>query len=140
MNHHTLRELAKLGTGLVLADIISALWLNAAGLFPMTILGVTWTATSVPAIIVFDTALLVLLAHYGWNMRIPITSPSERTLLNVVGIVFLIVAFAHLTRIAFGATILLGGFDIPVWLSWAGVIVTGYLSYASFHFASIRRR
>ncbi len=140
MSHHSLREIAKVGVGLVIADIITALWFSAAGLFPMSLLGVTWTATMVPEIVIFDLALLLLLVHYGWNMKLPISSPSERTLLNVAGIIFLVVALAHLTRIAFGAELILGPYDIPVWLSWAGVIVAGYLSYASFHFAGVRRK
>jgi hypothetical protein len=140
MNHHSLREIAKVGSGLVLADLISVLWFSAAGLFPMSILGVTWTSQAVPEIAIFDIALLILLVHFGWNMRLPVQSPSERTLLKVAGFIFLIVSLAHLTRIAFNWSFILGDFVIPVWLSWFGVIIAGYLSYASFHFAAVRRR
>lgn len=136
MNHHRiLREIAKVGTGIVLADFISVFWFSASGLLPMSLLGVTWTSAMIPEVIVFDGALLILLAHYGWNMRFPVTSPSERTLLTVTGIIFLVVALAHLLRLMFGLQLILGGFEIPLWLSWAGVLVAAYLSYASFHFS-----
>lgn len=135
MNHRTLREIAKVGTGLVIADLVSAFWLSSAGLFPLTLLGVTWTSAMIPEIIVFDGALLILLAHFGWNMRLPITSPSERTLLAIAGAVFALVAIAHLLRLMFDMQIFLGGFELPMWLSWAGVVVTGYLSYSCFHFS-----
>lgn len=138
--HHTLREAAKVGVGLVVADLISALWFSGAGFFPLTILGITWSASAVWPIVVFDLALIALLVHYGWNMRLPIESPSERGLLKLVGLVFLVVALLHLLRIAFGWNLILGEITIPIWLSWLGVIIPGYLSYSSFHFALHKRR
>lgn len=140
MNHHTLREIAKVGTGLVLADLVGVIWFSSAGLLPMTMLGVTWTNSMLPEIFVFDIALLVLLIHFGWNMRLPISSPSERTLLTLSGTVFLVIALAHFIRIMFGMRLILGTFTIPLWLSWVGVAITIYLSYSSFHFARHGRR
>ncbi|MGH9021478.1 MAG: hypothetical protein ACRDV0_10805 [Acidimicrobiales bacterium] len=139
MTHHTLKEIAKVAVGIVIADLISVIWLAGAGLFPMSIFGVVWTSTAVPEILVLDVALLILFAHLGWGAKLPLTSPSERTLLILSGILFLVVALLHLARLAFGLDLALGTFEIPLWLSWVGVIVTGYLSYASFHFAAMRR-
>lgn len=135
MRHQTLREIAKIATGLVVADIVSTLWFASAGVLPMTLLGVKWTAAMIPEVLVFDIALLMLLVHYGWNMKLPISSPSERTLLWVAGIIFLIVAVAHLMRLMFNMDLILGDFDVPEWVSWVGILITAYLSYASFHFA-----
>lgn len=140
MSHHALREIAKIGSGIVIADIVSVLWLASAGFLPLTILGVNWTNAMVPEILVFDVALLLLLIHFGWKMRLPITSPSERVLLMFTGVIFLIVALAHLARLTFGWSLILGNFEVPLWLSWVGVIITGYLSYSSFHFARRVRR
>jgi hypothetical protein len=140
MHHHMLRELAKVGTGLVLADLISVLWLSSAGLFPLSILGVEWTGAMVPEILVFDAGLLVLLIHFGWNMRLPVSSPSERTLLYFGGFLFLAVAVGHFLRLTFGWSLILGGFAVPLWVSWMGVAATLYLSYSCFHFARMRRR
>lgn len=139
MNYHTLREIAKVGAGLVIADMISAIWLASAGLLPMTILGVSWSADMLPEILVFDGALLLLLVHLGWNMRLPVSSPSERTLLTVAGVLFLVVALVHFMRVTFGWGLILGGFAVPLWLSWIGFAITLYLSYSCFHFVRHRR-
>lgn len=135
MNHHTLREIAKIAVGLVLADLLCVVWFSTAGFFPLTILGVTWKSASIAPIFIFDVALIILLAHYGWNMRLPIKSPTEKNLLIFVGLIFLVVALVHLLRIAFGVDLILGSATVPLWLSWLGVIIPGYLSYSSFHFA-----
>jgi hypothetical protein len=139
MNRHILRELAKVGVGLVIADLVSVLWFSGAGFFPLTVLGITWTASAVLPIMAFDLAVIVLLAHFGWSMKLPISSPSERTLLKVVGLIFLVVAVVHLLRLALGWNILLGDAEVPMWLSWFGFLIPAYLSYSSFHFALKRK-
>lgn len=140
MNQHTLREVAKVGAGLVIADLVSVIWMNAVGLLPLTILGVTWTSTAVLPIVVFDSALLILLVHYGWNTSLPIKSPTEKWMLVIAGTIFLAVAILHLTRLAFGWAFILGEFVVPTWLSWVGVLLAMYMSQASFHFALRPRR
>ncbi len=136
MKHrNVLRELAKIGVGLFIADLVSVLWFGSAGFFPLTILGVTWTASAILPIAAFDLALIILLSHYAWRTRVP-ASPRERTLLYVVGLVFLVVCLVHLARLAFGWTIILENVEAPLWLSWFGAIGAGYLSYASFHFGA----
>jgi hypothetical protein len=137
--HHFLRELAKIAVGLFIADLVGVIWFGAAGFFPLTILGVTWTASSILPIAVFDAAVILLLIHLGWNTKLPVRSPSERGLLSSAGAIFLAVALIHLARLAFGWSVALGSFAVPLWLSWVGVIVAGYLSYASFHFAFRRK-
>lgn len=135
MKHTKLmRDIAKVGVGLAIADMASVLWLGTAGFFPLTVLGVTWTADSIMPIAVFDLALVVVLAHYAWHTKMPAT-PSERSILRIAGVIFLVVAALHLSRIAFGWPLVLGNFEAPVWLSWFGVAAAAYLSYASFHFA-----
>lgn len=137
---HNLRELAKLATGLVLADALYAIWLSGAGALPVAFLGVSILQTMVVPIVVFDSVLALLLAHYGWGIALPVRTLRERTALIVIGIIFAIVALAHWVRIAFGIDIVLGSWLVPVWLSWIGVLVTTYLSYLSFHFAFVKRR
>lgn len=135
MNHHVLREVAKVFCGLFLADLVSVLWLGGAGFFPLTILGVTWTSSAIAPIAAFDIVLILLLAHWGWNMKLPVRSPGERGLLTIAGVVFALVALLHLGRLAFGLQLILGDFMVPMWLSWLGFLVTVFLSYTSFHFA-----
>ena len=130
------RDIAKVGVGVVVADMLSVLWLNTAGFFPLTVLGVMWTQEAILPIVMFDLALIILLVHWGWNAKLPINSPSERGLLRIAGIIFLAVAVMHLARLAFGWDLVLGEFSAPLWLSWLGVLIAAYLSYSSFHFAT----
>jgi len=139
MKHHTLRELAKVGVGLMIADIISVIWFSSAGLLPLTVLGITWTSQAVLPAVLFDAGLIILFAHYGWNMKFPVQSPTERTLLKLVGVIFLVVAIIHLLRLAFGWTLILGSANVPLWVSWLGVIIPAYLSYSSFRFGVKRK-
>lgn len=134
--HKRLRDLAKVGVGLVIADLIGVLWFSAAGFFPLAILGVTWTSQAILPIALFDIALIIVLVHAGWHTKAPVRSPSERTLLRLVGAIFLLVAIVHLLRLAFGWNVVLGDFDVPVWVSWLGVFFAGYLAFSSFHLAA----
>lgn len=54
------------------------------------------------------------------------------------GIVFLLIAFAHLLRIVFGTPVVVQDIPIPVWASGIAVVITGFLSYEGFHFARKR--
>lgn len=135
MHHITLREIAKVGIGLFIADIACGIWLQSAGLLPITLLGITWAPSYLVPGIVFDLAIIILLAHYAWHTRMPVRSPSEKTLLLIVGLIFLAISLIHLWRIAFGVPLSFGDFLVPAWMSWAGVLLTAYLSYSSFHFA-----
>lgn len=130
-----LREVAKVGVGMVIADIVCGIWLSSAGLLPITLLGMSWGASMIVPGIVFDLVLILILAHYAWNMKLPIESPTEQGLLRLAGFIFLIVALLHLMRIAFGWNLIVGNVAVPLWLSWLGVVIAGYLSYSSFHFA-----
>lgn len=132
---NSLREAAKIGVGLVIADLVSAIWLSGAGFFPITMLGITWPESVILPVIVFDSALIILLSHYAWHTKMPIASPNEHKLLMFVGTVFLIVSLLHLVRIAFGWEFIIAGVGIPEWISWLGVMFAAYLSYSSFHFA-----
>lgn len=127
--------MAKVGTGLIIADLISVIWLGSAGFFPLTILGVTWTASAIVPIVVFDALLALLLLHFGWNVKLPVRSPGERGLLLIAGGVFAIVSVLHLLRLAFGWSVVLGPFIVPAALSWLGFLIAAYLSYSCLHFA-----
>lgn len=140
MKHHkALRELAKVGVGLFIADLVSVLWFGSAGFFPLTILDVTWTASAILPLAVFDLAIIILLSHYAWRTKLP-ASPREHTLLFLAGVIFLLVCLVHLARLAFGWTLILEDFEAPLWLSWFGAVIAGYLAYSSFHFAARTKR
>lgn len=137
MSHRNLREAAKFLAGVVAADVLMLLWFWSNELFPLSIWGTFVTSDAVFSAIVFDLALLVILAHYAWHLgKIP--RPKERTYLLIAGAVFTVVAFAHLMRIFVGGEVMVLAWSIPLWLSWIGTIVTAYLAYTSFHFAMLR--
>ncbi len=135
---HNLRELSKLATGLVLADALCAVWLSISGLLPINFFGVPFTQSIILPAVIFDSVLALLLAHYGWGIALPVRTIRERTMLRVVGTLLGVVAVAHWTRIAFGVDLVIGGWMVPVWMSWIAVTATTYLSLVSFHFSFTR--
>jgi hypothetical protein len=60
---------------------------------------------------------------------------SEHGFSLTVGIIFLLIALAHLVRIVFSAPVVVQNTPIPVWISGIAVLVVGFLSYEGFHFA-----
>lgn len=50
----------------------------------------------------------------------------------VSGILFLLVALAHLLRIVFGVPIQVDEFDVPMLVSWVGLIVPAGLAFWAF--------
>lgn len=77
-NRKHLQGFAKFATGLVLADLLSVIWLGATGYFPLAILGITFPTTSILPIAIFDIAMLIVLVHFGWHINLPIQSPKEK--------------------------------------------------------------
>jgi len=60
---------------------------------------------------------------------------SEHTFSLTAGIVFLLIALCHLTRIIMDLPVVVQGVSIPVWASVVALVVTAFLSYEGFHFA-----
>ena len=57
---------------------------------------------------------------------------SQKTFSRVAGVFFSLVALGHVLRIAFGASVVVEGFSIPMWASWIALVVTGFLAYEGF--------
>lgn len=135
MNHRRLHDLAKFGAGLILGDFLCWWTLSAYHLLPLDFLGVHMTQGMVLPGMIFDAAVFIILVHYGWHLgRTP--TLRSRSYFAAVGIVFGIVALAHLLRLFAGADIAIAGWAVPLWLSWIGVAVAAYLSYMSFRLAA----
>jgi hypothetical protein len=60
-----------------------------------------------------------------------------KTYANVSATIFLLVAIAHLLRVIFGWEVRIGNMDIPQWVSWLALVVSGLLAISGF---SQRRR
>lgn len=54
---------------------------------------------------------------------------SHRTFALVAGMMFSVVALAHVVRAALGWPATIAGWAAPMWVSWLGAVVTGYLAY-----------
>lgn len=135
MRYNPLQELAKLAAGLAAADFFWLVWFNQSHLRSASFFGMTMSQDMVLPAMVFEVAVFLILVHYGWNIgRIP--QLRERAYILGVGVVFTIVAVAHLYRIFANGDLNLMGWDVPVWLSWFGVMVATYLAYSSFHMLS----
>ena len=134
MSHKKLHEVAKFGAGLVAADFVTLVWMANAQLFPVEFLGRVFTEDILLPALIFDAALFFILVHYGWHIgKIP--RLREKTYLLVAGVVFGVVALAHLLRVFAGTDLVIADWVVPLWLSWVGVVVTTYLSYMSLHLA-----
>ena len=47
----------------------------------------------------------------------------------ISGVVFAVIAVLHLARSLMGWDMVINGAMMPMWVSWVGVIVFGYLAY-----------
>ena len=60
---------------------------------------------------------------------------QQKNYLLVTAVIFLIIAVLHLLRIVLGWHAEIGGWTVPMWLSWIAVLVAGFLSYSGFKFS-----
>lgn len=54
---------------------------------------------------------------------------NQQNYLRLSGIIFGLVAVFHLIRIVFNWSVVIGPYDIPVWISYIGLVVAAILSY-----------
>jgi len=128
-----LKDLSKILTGLVIADMAIIAWMLSSGILPQNILGIEWTDSLVSLGLAFDVFLLLALVHYGWHPDYLEPKPSTG-LFIFIGALTGLVAGVHIVRIAFDFPFIIGSWEAPMWLSWFGAIVTAFISYSSFHF------
>ena len=135
-NKHTivLRELAKFFSGLIFADILFGLCVGGGLGYGSLFLGIPLVEPLINIWIILDVVLFLLLVHYAWRITRP-PSPAHRIFYITVGCLLSIVALAHFFRIIFSVPLVIGNLAIPSWISVVGALITGFLAYASFHFA-----
>lgn len=51
---------------------------------------------------------------------------------HVAAVIFAIIALAHLIRLTLALPIQVGTMSVPLWVSWAGLVVAGALSVWGF--------
>src|SRR5262249_47692669 len=57
---------------------------------------------------------------------------------RVTGVIFAVVALAHLLRIVMGWPVVVGDWAVPMWVSWVGFVVAGGLCYVATSLAMRR--
>ncbi|MGB7770603.1 MAG: hypothetical protein WBL43_01955 [Pseudolabrys sp.] len=54
---------------------------------------------------------------------------SQKTFTITASVIFGIVALFHVLRILLSWPVVIGGWTVPMWFSWIGLVVAGGLSY-----------
>jgi len=63
------------------------------------------------------------------------TATPQKHFCFIGGIIMGIVALAHFCRVIFSASIVIGGWTLPPWLSLVAAFVAGFISFMGFKFA-----
>ena len=54
---------------------------------------------------------------------------AQRTFSLITAILFLLIALLHALRLLRGWHVTIGDIVVPVWVSWIGLAIAGYLAY-----------
>ena len=54
---------------------------------------------------------------------------DQKTFSIVAGVIFTAVALFHLVRIYMDWPVMIGGWSVPMWVSWIGLVVAGGLAF-----------
>ena len=57
---------------------------------------------------------------------------NQKTFTLTTGVVFSIIAVLHVLRLLFGWEAMIGGWNVPLWVSWVAIAVSGYFAYTAF--------
>lgn len=57
---------------------------------------------------------------------------NKETYLKVSGVIFSVVAILHVLRLVLNWEVVLGGWQAPIWASFLGAILGGFLAYSAF--------
>lgn len=60
---------------------------------------------------------------------------DRKTFSTVAGVIFAVVAVLHLLRAVLGWQVVIGGFTVPMWFSWAAIVGAAFLAYSAFKLA-----
>lgn len=55
---------------------------------------------------------------------------------TTVAIIFSVITIVHLARIAQQWEAVIGNYAVPMWVSWAAVVIAGYLAIRGFQVAN----
>lgn len=60
---------------------------------------------------------------------------SQKVYSFIAGVIFLLVAILHGSRLGFGWEAVVGGWVVPMWISWGGLVAALILAYLGFKFS-----
>ncbi len=61
---------------------------------------------------------------------------TRKIYLRIAGAIFGVVAILHALRLLLGVQVVIGGYTFPMWFSWIGPFIAGYLSYEGFRLST----
>lgn len=56
----------------------------------------------------------------------------QKMYIKLTGFIFSVVAVLHLLRLIFRWDVILGDWEVPIWISFVGVLGGGFLAYMGF--------
>jgi hypothetical protein len=57
---------------------------------------------------------------------------TQRSFCLITSILFLLMALLHAVRLLQGWQVTIGGAVVPIWVSWIGLAIAGFLAYEGF--------
>ncbi len=63
---------------------------------------------------------------------------NQKTFLKTTGAIFAVIGALHVLRLLLGWEAVIGGWDVPQWVSGLAAALAGYLSYTAFTLAKER--
>jgi len=60
---------------------------------------------------------------------------TQKTYFLISGLIFLLVSLLHLSRSGMEWDVAIGGWTVPLWVSWAVVLVAGFLAFIGLRFS-----
>lgn len=54
---------------------------------------------------------------------------SPKTFFNAVTAIFFLIAVLHVARLVYGWEAMIGGWVVPMWLSWVALVIAGFLAW-----------
>ena len=64
---------------------------------------------------------------------------AQKTFNGVMGVIFLLIAILHALRVMYDWGAFIGGWTVPMWLSWAALVIAGYLAFTAYRLVAKRR-
>ncbi len=58
---------------------------------------------------------------------------NQKTFTVTAGVVFSLIAALHALRLLLRWDAVIGGWTVPIWLSWVALAAAGYLAYTAFN-------